>query len=322
MSDFSTNLASFVGAELNKPLQKVNKDDLKEIIMNIDSRMTTIISMFDALTNSDIESLSSRIKDGMKDHFFLGLYTKIELQFKRMEDRKTPFAGFINTAKSFSVTFNSILRAIDDIVKTREITIMNAKLSHAAIFGMIKQADIFADYTMDLFNGVLSDVAYHNVSEITPPSEIVARKLQDRMENIVMVVNKFSAIGPASLANLVKYIAFNDDTLVDDEKKPNVKVNTGELSDQQKGFIQYGFGALSYIFRTIGQWRNVMKANSIMKARSERDWMKDRIALLQMELSGMDPNSKNYRDIVKSIDKYNKMAEELQTKIDKYEADK
>lgn len=321
MSDFTNKLASFVGAELEKPVQKVNKDDLKEVIQTISTRMSTIENLYSVLPSSDINSFTQKINDGMKDKFFLGLYTKIALKFTKPEDRKYAFAGFINTAKAFNVVFNNILRAIDEVVKTREITIFNARISHAALFGIIRQADAFADYTLILFNGVLSDVISRNgVTEVDPPNKAEIAKLTAAEEFIITIVNNFSVINPTSLTNLVKYIAFTNDTLVDDEKKPNVSIDDGNLSASQKHFIQYGFGALSYIFRTLGQWRNVAKANQIKKSRDEQEWMKERLSLLQMDLSGMDPDSAQYRNTVKSIAKYTKMIEDTQAKIDKYEA--
>lgn len=322
MSDFTNKMASFVGVELKKPVQKITREDLADSIGVVVKRLGTIADMFDRLPVTDIDAFNGRIHDTSvtTKRAYVDLYIGMEIKFQRADDRKTAFSGFINTARSYLDVLNTILRKIADITESRTINIYNARLSHAAVFGLIAQADRFADFTLNLFSGVLFDTIEHNgVSEIEPPAKEVLPKLLEDKDDMIQIVNNISTIGPASLKNMINHFAFADDTLVDDEHKPNVNVNVGNLSNVQKHFIQYGFGMLSYIFRWFGEIGNVLRASKAQKAMKEQEWMKERISLLQMDLAGMDPDSKEYRNIVKSVDKYGKMIADLDKSLQKYQ---
>jgi hypothetical protein len=51
---------------------------------------------------------------------------------------------------------------------------------------------------------------------------------------------------------------------------------------------------------------------------AEKEELMAHVALLQMELSEKDPNSKEYAKAVKVIDSYNQMIAELDQKLNKY----
>lgn len=322
MSDFTNKMASFVGVELQKPVKKITKEDLADSISSVTKRLGTIVDMFDRLPASDIANYNTRIHDGADDNkkLFVKLYIAMEVKFTRPDDRKSAFSGFINTARSYLDVLNTILRKIADITEARTINIYNAKLSHAAVFGLIAQADRFADYTLKLFSGVLYDTIEHNgVPELEPPAKGEYQFLQDNKDDIVVIINNISTIGPSSIKNMINHFAFTDDNLVDEDNKPNVNVNTAQLSTVQKHFIQYGFGVLSYVFRWFGEMANVIRASRAQRDVKEQEWMKERISLLQMDLAGMDPDSKEYRNAVKSVDKYGKMVADLDKTIQKYQ---
>lgn len=322
MSDFTNKMASFVGVELKKPVQKITKEDLTDSIMSVTKRLGTIVDMFDRLPVSDIESFNTRIHDGADDvkKQFVKLYIAMEVKFQRADDRKSAFSGFINTARSYLDVLNTILRKIADITESRTINIYNARLSHAAVFGLIAQADRFADYALKLFSGVLYDTIEHNgVPELEAPAKGDLQFLEANKDDMVIIINNISTIGPSSIKNMINHFAFTDDNLVDEENKPNVNVNTAQLSPVQKHFIQYGFGVLSYVFRWFGELSNVIRASRAQRDVKEQEWMKERISLLQMDLAGMDPDSKEYRNAVKSVDKYGKMVSDLDKSIQKYQ---
>jgi hypothetical protein len=113
----------------------------------------------------------------------------------------------------------------------------------------------------------------------------------------------------------------NDVNLIGDDNTANLGfVQTTSYTPMMRNLFTTGARSFVHvIFQSLGELWNLIKNHKYTKAKKEKEWMEAHVALLKLQLQGVDPNSDEYRKQVQIIESYNEMIAELDQKIAQYE---
>lgn len=324
MGNLSVNLREAVLKETSKKMQPISKDAFKETLDTVYARLENFKKAFDGLPASDLTKFASRIVVACSDknNVYAALYCEIAKKSGNT-DTKSAFTSYIQVISSYLHIIGVVERNIANIFKEKAITIYNSKLSHTVIFAIIDQANRFVEFANNMLDGVMYDtVVVKGVKELPAPKKYKYNYLIKNKECVIAIINNMRSTGSAAyVTNMISDFKKpeNDLSLIDSNNAPNAKIDNMMMTPQTKGFIQYGLGAMSFIFRFIGEAANVIKHIRYQKMVKEKEWLESHVALLKLALMDIDPDSDEYRKQVKIIETYNEIIADLDRKIREYE---
>ena len=323
----SLDIVKDLGVSLQKeiaPGQKmktIQKEDLKENLLHTIERMQNFSKVLSDLSNKDRQAIASAIHKASSDRMNIAcnIYVEAAKQIGKNDIRIA-----FDSVSFVTLNYIKILEALDRMISTafkdKAITVYNTKLSHIAIFGLINEAELFINYATYLFDGVNYELCQHNgVRELPPPKKYRQAKLQKNFAEFVEICkNRLATTSTAIAAEIEKIRQNLDVNLIGDDNAINTGfINIGKISPMIRNIL--GVGARKFfIFRWLGEQWQLLKYSRYQKAKKEKEWMEAHVALLKLDLQGVDPNSEEYRKLVKVIESYNEMIAELDQKIDAY----
>ena len=323
----SIDIVKDLGVSLQKeiaPGQKmktIQKEDLKENLLHLTERMQNFASVLSNLSNKDRQTVASAIFKASSDKENIACNTYVVVA-KAIGKNDIRIA--FDSISFITLNYIKILEALDRMISTafkdKAITVYNSKLSHVAIFGLINEAELFINYATYLFDGVNYELCQHNgVRELPPPKKYRQVKLvKNQAEFVEICKNRLSTTATAIASEIEKIRQNLDVNLIGDDNTINTGfINLGKISPMIRNIL--GIGARKFfIFRWLGEQWELLKYARYQKAKKEKEWLEAHVALLKLDLQGVDPNSEEYRKLVKVIDSYNEMIAELDQKIDSY----
>lgn len=324
MTDFISKLGEAIVAESTGKSKVINKEDFKENLHLLITRYATFIAQVGSMSETERTKLADRIVSAADDREvqFCKIYTTIA---KRVgsKDLKLAFESYLLSANNFKKMLDALHKNIDNIFEQKTITIHNSKLSLVATLGLLRHATIFCDFAIFLFNGIGYEIARHNgINELDQPKRYRFNFINKHQDTVREILEQMlSGQGAYLLANGVVALqkSKNDILLVDKQSNPNLAFVTPHLfSKQIHGLLQTGvrgFGA----FRWLGEQWNMIRHAKYRKMQMEKAQIESHVALLQLDLMDIDPNSTEYQRHVKIINSYNEMVAHLDQKIDDYE---
>ena len=315
MADIVTDVTTVVDAEVKK-MRKISKTDLKENVIMTGKQLTNFIFSVQNFQGSDLVLLTERIKaaGADKDNTFSETYLSL---MKDIHYSKQAFGAFLTTAQNINSVLESLERNIDAIFTDKFITIYNTKVSQFGVYSIITQAMIFANYACYMFDGITYELVVNNGEhELNRPRAY----RYDYMRSQYVIIRNLLEIGslPTGASVIIR-------ALEKMRKEANVnlvdkdsKVNSTVMSPVQRGIIEKGASALAFVFRWLGEWRVILRHVKYQKMIQEREWLQNHCDLLRLQLSGVDPNSDEYRKAVNIINTYNDMIVKLDQQIADY----
>lgn len=232
-------------------------------------------------------------------------------------ETKLPFSSAIFSAQRLLEVTKDIEKHLDTFVDKEGITLDKTKLTVVMLLGVLQDIDTFIDYVNYLWSHVTRAVTGTSLYPIA---------YQAKFLNTMSA--RYCALVSAICDSKGAYTFLRD---IDALRKKNVDLilyGAGDTAlnllsrvgytkyDQdhiQKGII--GFNIVGHILEYMDVWRH----DTYIKERNMRALLEDEIALLRYDLMGVDPNSREYANLVKRIELREQEIARLDRKIKEYE---
>lgn len=319
VKDLGTNLQKEIAP--GQKMKTIQKEDLRENLVHLKERFVNFSNVLNNLSANDRKTVASAIFKASSDRNNIACNTYADVaKMIGKNDIRIAFDSIGFVTLNYIKIIDALDRMITTAFKDKAITVYNTKLSHVAIFGLINEAELFINYATYLFDGVNYELCQHNgVRELPPPKKYRQAKLQKDMAEFVEICkNRLSSTSTAIASEIEKVRQNLDVNLIGDDNAINTGfINIGKISPMIRNIL--GIGARKFfIFRWLGEQWQLLKYARYQKAKKEKEWLEAHVALLKLDLQGADPNSEEYRKLVKVIESYNEMIAELDQKIDAY----
>ena len=226
--------------------------------------------------------------------------------------------AFHDTLLGLIVILDEINANIDLLFADKAIAVYNTKISQVAIFGMINNAKIASEFVTDYIALFMSD----RNSGLYAPVPATIKKLRENASEFAAIINRVigGKLSKSFVAAIKKYRNGGSDTnIVSSNNTSNAKFARLNTEVTEADMLAGAKGLK--IFKIIGDFFVDRADTKIRKLRAEREVLSARAQLLQLELSGIDPQSPEYKRQVEIIKNYQKLIDRLNQKLDKLEND-
>lgn len=318
MRDILKDVGEVVAVE-SKKMRKISKEDFKENLGLVEGQLTNFINTLTNISGSDKEQFSQRITTfAVPGNLFCNTCVEIS---KLLRSQKVGFDPFVMLAQNLKTVLQMIERNVNVLFNEKFTTIYNAKISQLAVFRIVEQAQIFSNYAVYLFDGVLYEIVVNEgVHELNQPKPYRYEFINKYKSGVVELLKVGSLPNGANqlIAEIDNLRKSMDTTLLDERDQVNSAIKTVK---NKFGLIEGGATILASIFRYFGEWGVLMRNLKYQKMIQEKEWLQNHTDLLKLQLNGVDPNSDEYRKAVKIINTYNDMIRDLDLKISSYMED-
>ena len=316
MAEIIDNISDAVAKDAKK-MSKISKEDLKESLGMILGQLSNFVVTINNVQGSDRIAFTKKIAEAgvEKNNVFSSTYLQIA---KEIHDTKPAFTTFVTCAQNIEAVLKNLERNINSIFNEKYTTIYNTKLSQASVLVMVNAAQLFVNYAIYLFDGILYEIIVNEGEhELNQPRPYRYKFIQNNQKAVLEIL-KIGGLpqGANLLISELDRIRKNfNHMLIDNHNNVNKELGTYQTGF---GFIKTGLFILAKIFRYFGEFGVVYRNLQYQKMLQEKEWLQNHNDLLKLQLSGMDPNSDEYRKAVKIINTYNDMISKLDDQINSY----
>lgn len=307
-------------------VKHVDRDAMKEYISsllvdqrNIQASLRELVSTGSKLKKALDVNQKDRNKPGVQAYFaYKGMLAKHPDKRAAAAEDENPLSALTNTVDINIQVLEELESTIDGIFTNKTINIFNTRLSHVVILGILAESKLIYNYSRYLISGMVSsltkqrDIAKYRYAFINDNGQ--------QMANIV--ARAHSKTGSYNFQAMIKDLKTQsiDVTLIDDMANvvPN-NIDESKIKKNTLNVMQLGIPNLN-IFRWLGEIWVTMKHNRAQEAKREKEWMEAHVALLKMDLADMDPDSEEYKRLVKIIEKYEEMITKADRKLNEQES--
>ena len=232
------------------------------------------------------------------------------------------FNVIIRLAVEYTKIMEGIKKSFNSLFPERSLNLYNSKLSHVAALSIMREACMYTDWLVSVVVCITYEVARHRgVSELEPPKRYRLENALSRADTIIQLSRDRANMTAADIISEIAKLQKSGDTLLADRDggANTAFMDTDAMSPRMKDTIGGQKGFVSGIFRWFGERWILYKHAKYLKAKKEKEWIEAHVALLKLEMQGVDPNSDEYQRLVKIINAYSEQIAELDQKIQKYE---
>ena len=314
--NFVKELGDAIQSEVapGKKMKTINKEDYRENLTLMRERIATLVSTLSMLPAAEKQEIANNIFKSTSDrnNIACNAYVAIARAIGK-NDLRIAFDSISTVAATYQKVLESLDRTANTSFKDKAITVYNSKLSHVAIFGVLGE--------IDLFDNIVYELCQNNgVRELPMPKKYRIDFIQREQVNFInLVKNRIQSGAAVIISDLDKASRNGDVNLVGDDNASNLGfVQPAGYTPTLRNLLTIGARKF-IIFQWLGEFWNLIKHSKYQRAKKEKEWMEAHVALLKLQLQGVDPNSDEYRKQVQIIEAYNEMIAELDQKINQYE---
>lgn len=295
----------------------ITKRDLNERVDTVSNALKTIIDIPLTIGPKYLIKISEDIKaDKTKDPFFdaykefVGGFQQRASQYERVNAMITAF----EVAQRLHSTLSHLRPKIDKYFEDK-VNINNARFSHMAILGVVDICEIYAEFVVNLYQGIFCTVTKDT-------KELPKYRIDYVKANMAMctaVVNKvYDRTGPVAFESSLVEIrnANNDIPIMNEDGLPNVQF----LNEARIGLTTANLLGISLQnpFLVLGKFYADWQKYRIVKIERQREWMESRTALVKMSMDGVDKDSPEYLKLQKTVAYYEEKITQIDRKLAKY----
>lgn len=313
-------LDAAISAQLSSKgaIASLTKDQFLDFIDLVSGSVKTNLKFY-----TDTAHLEKQMKEFIKPKtgetrksviFYQAIYKEMQFASKKAMDER--FMGaIVDTLAAYAVVLDEVAKNIDNIFQNKSINLFNTKVSHAVVFGMIADAEIFCKF-VDWFNTLMMSEMIPALPGILPYQ---LKYLEAAVKVVPALINRVvnGRFNSTFVAGIMNYKNGGSDVLVvngDNQSNAKFAKIAGNVTDSD---IESGARGIN-LFKKIGDWWVTLKDEKMRRLRAERDLVQARVQLLKLDLDGMDPESPEYKKQVKIIENYTALIARLDQKLDKY----
>jgi len=334
---FIDKITELFSRNSGKPVKSISKEEIVNILKCNINRLELLRESYKSVKGFGAQ-LENRITKAKNDKSmqYVGIYYSFADRMEHTSSRTNPMKAIIDNINSLIDVYQQLVRKINTIVDIRNINIYNAKISHSILFGFIANTENYCSFLFAMLAGMIFDLTKHNgTNEIAQLTKKEIKILTDS-NKYGKVVSFFNSIETKNISNVIRSIdtlATDNDHIVDANGALNSRINLGSLNDRKftglgvaattatvltiGAFIMLGMYTITHIAELIAWYQNDVYERN----KAEAEWIKNHIAVLELELAGMDPDSEEYRKKVKIIENYQKILAKYEADIAAYEAE-
>lgn len=298
----------------------LNKEYLVKIVNdNINSHNAFLSTV--TLLNDDEKSamlkMISKNANTKKYDFILAYRKKLNNNAYNLE--VSSFLKSIIVSSRVFINLNKdILANIDKVIQKESISIFDTKISTYAFIGILKQSEVYGFFSQYFFS-LIMNLCNQNNTEV--PKYRVAY-LKKYFVEFVHITNE--------MCNTKGKYGFIKDLEIVEKKGINFQVyssdNTFSL-DSVANVKDYPSSVISSlifvptffnIFALAGEALIKYQYNKINKIKDTKEWLETRVALLKMDMNGVDKDDPEYIRTEKIVAKYDDMIIKYDKKINDY----
>lgn len=312
MSNVFSELASRV-VSLTKTTVKLYSLDINQIRKVIATNKevhTALVKSYEAFDDrASLEMMNkynqlAHVKDPYSIDYIPNAMKERYIKKAKEKEMKRGFGALLSANKTFIEILSQIEANLDSLFDEEEITIYNTRMSGVMVFGILRQSDLVATYSVYLWDHVVKSIAHQRTS---PPVRYRSKYLIENLQRVIDIVN--------DLVNAEGKYSFVTDLM-------NLKKQQGDLilyasnggsflnflvprlfNSRSVANLMYGAYVLNIFLWAGEKWDNYQHLR--YKRKEEfKNWMETHVALLRLELASKDPNSPEYQQLLKYIDAY------------------
>jgi len=308
-------------------LNKLSKSDITTLITQNIAMHTTCVNVLKSFSAAELNSwYQNKVVPALnsatgKSKSIYDTYAKgLNSNASGME-RKCVLSSLASVNGKFIEILNTIVSKIDELFKDESIQIFDARVSHIAILGMIKDSTRVAMFTEFLYsylikiaNGIGGDIPRYRENFMA-----------DNVSEVVKIVNRvLSHEGSYNIAKDIDNIKRHNADLVlgaDGTNKGILKYVGTVKNFYTPGFVDSILSAISTlnIFDHFMNFIDDYKVARNKRNRETKEWLEGHVALLRMDLSELDPTSPEYTKLVNIIKAYDVKISEYDEEINAFE---
>ncbi len=309
-------------------VENVDRDALKQYVGTLLTDQRNILGSLKEITanGAKLNAALTKHKDdkskvGVQAYFaYKGRLAKHRDKRAHKAEEAAPLSGLYNAVAINVGILEELEAGIDKLFTHNTINLFNSRLSHVVVLGVIAESKLVYNYSRYMVSGVVSSIT--NMRDIARYRYAFMDAKSQDMVNIVSRAH--SKTGSYNFKAMIKDLKSKsiDVTLLDDMNNITVNsIDANKIGKTTSNVMARGVASLN-IFRWMGEMWETYKHNRAQQAKKEKEWMEAHVALLIMDLGGMDSESAEYKKLSKIISKYELMITEADRKQQDYEDQK
>lgn len=308
-------IRSLLSSSPNASVDKVTLSTLME------SQISTLTGIGNALQTPAVKTRISQILKDKKatggyaafKHTYESFYTSLHAQTQVVE-RKSPF-------ESVRQGITCTLKGLDDLLDNldtflgqgADISISDLRVSGMTLIGYTDQISDVIDWCNYMLNYALSDAEDRQAPYVADVLEAITQTTA-YWDDQCTFLNRSNKTILSTIEDLAQssantnLIAGNHtlDSFVTDKDMPNLTLQTGPTFLRSPSVM-------------ISEHIALGKKAKLDNLKSQKEWLQNKVALLQLKMNNVDPESEEYKRLKKVVDNYNDMIVANDRKIKRHE---
>lgn len=295
----------------------IKKDSVVERVEVTIKSLRVAINCTNAFTPSDRKTLGLKVQALPSNAVANSVYTAYKKQLvgpALASENKLFMDSMIYSANQLADILELINKDINQLIAENAITIYNTKLSHLVIFSILGQAQMFADFMMYFIDAIGHDIGQESI----PIAKYRVAFMSNNVSAAASVATQLAGKRGSYmfLATITEMKKTNSDILIVDENDQPTSQFVQNIPEFAKSAIASGKGRA--VFHWLGQKWMLFKHSYYMRREKDKEWMEARVALLKLQMDGMDPNSEEYQKLKAIVDSYNEQIAKADAAIAAY----
>lgn len=218
-------------------------------------------------------------------------------------EMKATMSSLLDANDDYIKLLSAIKTNLDDYFGKKPINMLNMRISHVMLIGVLYQSEQLATFTKYMY----TLVAFANGGRIKELPKYRSVYITDHAQKVAAMVSALAnGAGAKDIKGMVKNIKINaaDFTLISPDVKVQVKrAGDLKLSNDSSRMMTAGIAGIPGI-RSLGEHINTIISNFKRNKSTEEEWIKSHTALLIMQLENTDKDSPEYVKLEKIIARY------------------